>query len=261
MQKKKSGDAFKGFPYRLYNDLLEMRRLWKVGKLLIGRRAARDLPDADLVKVKNTTGATIARFGVLGISGVIITPTDRANQFKQRPALTGTTPTTADHAGKFVIVQEPIRAGKTGLAIVSGVSVAKLNVGDADHQFADVRNADATELDTGNTGAARILYKESGTGSGKWGLVRVSNGSPGGSVWMVKAQVDEVGGVAADDATFNVDNVSIVQPDANADYPNGATPTQFNNSLDGELDDDAYIYAVYNVTTELWDTIAGPCPA
>ena len=262
-KKVNAGDPFK-FPASFFNDLVEMRQLWKAGLLSIGVTGIRDIPDADIIQAKNTTEATIARFGVMGISGVIISPTDRLNQFKERPALTGTTPTTAGHASKFMVAQIPIRAGKTGPAIVSGTTIVQVNIVDADHEFADVKDSDATQLESANTGAASILYKPTGTGS-KWCVVRIGNGSPGGCVWMIKAQVNglgtgEAGGVAAVDATFDVDNVTIVQPDKNASYPNATTPTEFNNSLAGALDNDAYVYAVYNVTTELWDTIAGSCP-
>ncbi|RJQ82501.1 MAG: hypothetical protein C4519_07805, partial [Desulfobacteraceae bacterium] len=65
--------------------------------------------DADMVIVKNASGADRARFEILGINTPVITPTDNLDQFLNRPALSGVVPTAANHWGKFVVLAEPIR--------------------------------------------------------------------------------------------------------------------------------------------------------
>src|SRR5688500_18479400 len=51
---------------------------------------------ADVVTVRNDSGADLDQFGVLGIDGAIFTPTDNSNLFKSRVLLKGITPTIAD---------------------------------------------------------------------------------------------------------------------------------------------------------------------
>jgi hypothetical protein len=76
-----------------------------------------------------------------------------------------------------VIAVEPIGADKLGMAAIDGVVQCKLDVIDASHRFATPKPGSTTELKTASSGEAAILWKESGTGAGKWGLVRIGAGS------------------------------------------------------------------------------------
>ena len=128
---------------------------------------------ANIVFIKNDSNADVGRFGVLGISGVETDPTASAQaaaQFAERPVLTGTTPTTASYSEQFCVTIEPIADGAIGRAAVSGVFACKVNVTDADHQFADVKNNDRTQLESVDCGVCQLLWKESGTGANKWAL-------------------------------------------------------------------------------------------
>lgn len=127
-------------------------------------------PDG-LVLIKNDTASAVDRFGILGIDGPIITPTDNADAFKDRVALSCSGPTAGTHDAKFVICYEPIPAGEYGLAWASGVCQVQINVTDADHAFADITGSDTAKLASGLAGGAQILWKESGTGT-KWAIVR-----------------------------------------------------------------------------------------
>jgi hypothetical protein len=76
------------------------------------------------VYVKNTTGSDLARWGVLAITGLEITPTeDNVAQFEAMPVLTGATPSASTTA--WGIAVEPIAAGKVGRLAVAGVVQAK----------------------------------------------------------------------------------------------------------------------------------------
>ena len=48
--------------------------------------------DADVVLVRNDSGADVGRFGILGIGGPIITPEDNLDEFKRMVAVSGVTP-------------------------------------------------------------------------------------------------------------------------------------------------------------------------
>jgi hypothetical protein len=127
-----------------------------------------------LVLVKNASGADRERFDVLGVNAPLFGPSDNLESFKNTLALTGITPT-ADHAGRFVILQEPLKADAIGLALAAGVSIVHINVQDQAHRLADVAEGTAGNLRSGSAGVAQILWKEAGTGV-KWALVRLGAG-------------------------------------------------------------------------------------
>ena len=117
---------------------------------------------------------TVGRWGVLAITGVAITPTSSSGgataSFEEMPVLTGGTPSATTTA--WCVAVEPIESGKIGKVAVGGVVQCKVEVDKADDKFVACK-ASASELKTGVKGEGLILYKESGTGSGKWALVRL----------------------------------------------------------------------------------------
>jgi hypothetical protein len=130
-----------------------------------------------IVLVKNDSGADCDRFAVLGISGILYTPTENEEGFKNRPALVGDTPAAPDHRGKFVILQEPVAAGNLGRACAGGVTPVQIAVTDEDHGFADISDGSSATLASAPSGPARILYRETGTGT-KWAVVLLGSWGP-----------------------------------------------------------------------------------
>jgi hypothetical protein len=124
---------------------------------------------------------TVARWGVLAITGVAITPTSSSGgataSFEEMPVLTGGTPSATTTA--WCVAVEPIESGKVGKVAVGGVVQCKVEVDKSDDKFV---GCSASGLKTGVKGEGLILYKESGTGSGKWALVRLAGGGAGGIV-------------------------------------------------------------------------------
>jgi len=115
---------------------------------------------------------TVARWGVLAITGVAITPTGESGgataSFEEMPVLTGGTPSATTTA--WCVAVEPIESGKIGKVAVGGVVQCKVEVDKSDDKFVGCSSGG---LKTGVKGEGLILYKESGTGSGKWALVRL----------------------------------------------------------------------------------------
>ena len=144
---------------------------------------AQSLPrSSDLIAVKHLSGAVLPMYGIVGFwgngssgsIGPVYGPDDNLPEFKRRPDESGGEGGHSD-VGRFAILQQPIKAGYLGVAQVSGVALCKLDVVYETHVYADVKDGNADELKTGEVGAAEILWKQSGTGSGKWALVRLGN--------------------------------------------------------------------------------------
>jgi hypothetical protein len=129
-----------------------------------------------IVYVQNNTGSDCDEFDVMGIDDMAITPTQNEAHFKwKRPVISGVIPSTADSTGKFVIAFEAIPDGEIGRAFIGGVCPAYIHMQAAGDAFADVADGETSYLQSGSSGAAQILWVESGTGN-KWALVRLSGG-------------------------------------------------------------------------------------
>jgi hypothetical protein len=161
-----------------WNACLDAAEAHREGQTFTPIPGNKQFRQADIVLVKNSSGSAVARFGVLGISGVIFTPSAALASFQNQVAFTGVAPTTADHKGKFLVCLDPIANGKVGRAWIAGVCQVQVDIADASHKFCDVKNSDKTQLKSGGSGSGRILYKPSGTGT-KWCVVRFGNDSGG----------------------------------------------------------------------------------
>ena len=161
---------------------------------MLGTTEGGELP-AGWLFAKNGTGADVDRFAPMGVSGINISPTDNSHEFQNNASITLRTPTEAD-GGAFVIAQEPIENGRVGRVMASGVSPVKLWVVDTDDTHADINPmvSDDGMLYTGG-GNARIMFKEAGTGTGKWGLVQFPNA--GTSLWRFQLTASLSGGTAS----------------------------------------------------------------
>lgn len=163
LHKVRPGDPLR-VPARAYNAFVDAAHLAQ--RIESDAQAGPALPGQHehLVRVRNDSGADLPRFGILGIDRPIIIPEDNADEFKQHTAVVGAAVTTTDeYIGRFVIAREPIASGKIGWAMIRGITPVVINVVDDDHTHADTYS-DERFLRSGFTGAARILWKEDGTG-------------------------------------------------------------------------------------------------
>jgi len=144
------------------------------------------------VYCKNTTEETVPRWGVLEIAGLEIEPTTPESEetgdnaatksFQEMPVLAGAMPSIGS---LFCIALEPIASQKIGRVALSGVVQVKLDIQSEDDNTATVKDDSVEELQTG-VGSAEILWKESGTGPGKWGLIRFGSSGTGGKARLCK---------------------------------------------------------------------------
>jgi len=174
LRKVSAGDPL-SIPADAYNSFVDAARAHRGGVAMdAGQPGARAVQPAT-IKIKNTSGADLDMFSVVGVDGILFGPADNLDQFKREPVLTAVTPTT-DHAGAFAVLLQPVAAGKFGVACVDGVVQVRVNVTDEAHDRADVLDGDATKLGSSADGSARIIWKEAGTGD-RWAVVRLADPS------------------------------------------------------------------------------------
>lgn len=160
------GDSiFQNLTARKFNDFSQVADAFREGRLqtLGGSNSGRP------VLIENDSGEKLDAHSILGISGAAVGPADDENQFRFNPVLKGITPVATTHSAKFAVLLQPADQGAIVEAQVAGFAVAKVNINSTSDEFADVKNADNTQLESGKSGCP-IIPVESGTGT-KWCIV------------------------------------------------------------------------------------------
>jgi hypothetical protein len=160
---------------RTWNALMDLAR----GQVAVPSGEPMPVDRAGLVLVQNGSGEDLERYGVLGISGLVFDADDDLDAFHSNSALTGVKPTAA-HRGLFVVVVEPIANGDYGYARMAGATPILVNVVDEGDTYADIEDDTAhvcIRLKSDLRGAARILWKQAGTGE-RWAYVHFPLDSP-----------------------------------------------------------------------------------
>ncbi|MGD8453668.1 MAG: hypothetical protein PVJ57_17790 [Phycisphaerae bacterium] len=174
LSKVNPGDVL-NIPASAYNAFVDAAAAHQQRQFNVGGAPRSNFRQTGIVSVRNDTGAVCPRFGVLGISGPLIWPSDDADAFKERVVLTGTTPTAA-HVGRFVVTLEPIPIGGIGRAFVDGVCVARVTIDSELHACADVSAGVVASLKSCAVGSARMLWvqdAEHRSGSVAWCVVQL----------------------------------------------------------------------------------------
>lgn len=166
-----------------FNTFIDAAQDFRDRQRGIAQSTRRDLREPDIVLVRNDSGGTIGRFGILGIDGPIIPPAQNLEEFQNRVALIGVKPQKTDHTGRFVITLGPVAAGDIGQAYAAGVCPARLNVTDETlDRLADIGDSQMTHLEVSSSGSATILWREGGTGV-QWSVVRLGTPSAPPLFW------------------------------------------------------------------------------
>lgn len=119
--------------------------------------------------VRNDTGATLPRFGVVGIGAPLLDPDDDEAAFLEQIVFAGELATNGDYDLKWGLTLAPIASGEIGEAVVQGLSFAKLDTADAT-EAGPADDGDVNALTEASCGLARVLYRQSGVGD-KWAIV------------------------------------------------------------------------------------------
>jgi len=163
-----------------FNAFVDAARAHQAGRHGLGRTARPDLRQGNLVLVRNDSGFDLDRYSVLGLSGTLFDPTTYPTSFQREIAVTGVIPMPGTHDDNFVILQEPVKDGDLGLAMIAGVSIVKVYVVSAEansiFSYAKLQAA-AASLEKAPSGPAKIIYIEAGTGN-KWAIVSFGHRKP-----------------------------------------------------------------------------------
>lgn len=141
---------------QFHNDLVDLLNAQKLGGNARLRQGHHTPKDFCLVKARNSSGGNVRRGEVLEFTAELLT--DKEQQY---PWFTGDL-NSGDYPG-WGITRWPIPSGEIDEVVCVGVCLAYVDVLDIDHPFAD-RKISSLTLESGETGAVKIISPLSGTG-------------------------------------------------------------------------------------------------
>jgi hypothetical protein len=159
-----------------WNTVVDAARDYQRRSLRQGAAQTADSRSTGIVQVKNASGQDCYQFEVLGLDAgtAVIDPADNEQEFRQRIVLAGVTPAAA-HADAFGILQEPVKSGKIGRAMLVGVTQCWVDIKAEADTHAEPAAGTVASLVSASSGIARILWKQAGTGL-KLAIVRLGGG-------------------------------------------------------------------------------------
>lgn len=169
-----SGDPLKrvlpGEPFApsaaAWNAMLDVARRVARAEASVPGSASPSAPHG-LVRVRNDSGTALDAGDIVGFGAALFTPADNLSEFRFHPTVISALPTRALHSGKFGVLVDAVPAGGIGYAQVSGIAACKVDSQSATvlPECVEVKNSDATQLSLVGDGIARVLWRESGTGT------------------------------------------------------------------------------------------------
>lgn len=202
-------------------------------------------PRAGIVPIKNVAVSAMSQYDIVGLDDILFSPSDNLLEFKNNFAFKGAIPTAVHKAAlRFGVLMEPIEAGTDRIVsvVVDGLTVARLNIVDAAHTRANVSVGESTQFVTDDNGPVNILWKESGTGTSKWGVVRLVCCSAGAGRRLRGLLC---GDLETGDGTINLRPETVIDRDSGEHVCLGVPP---DNALGMSGQDGNLIYLEWDVT-------------
>jgi hypothetical protein len=158
------GDGFviRAATWNAFVDAARAHRKNEAGRAGAGLPTPDPLTPGCTVLVKNATGSTLPAWSTVKLGSPVVDAATYPYRVSDQPVFPATTPDGSDIP--FAVTEEPIRDGKLGRAVVLGVAVADVSVSDSGHGYAAPASSSLV-LASGTSGPARIIWKESGTGT------------------------------------------------------------------------------------------------
>ena len=197
LKKVQRGQALR-IPASAYNAFIDAAADYRNRTLGIEGQYKQHDTRTGVILIRNDSGSTQEQFAVLGIDDIVISPDDNEREFRNRIVLAGVTPVEDDHKGRFVILAEPIAAGKVGRAVIAGMSAVHIDVADESEEprFAEVTEGSTASLTAKRRGSASILWRAGGTGS-QWAVVRLGKPTP---LHVFPVNLSQSGGTQGDES-------------------------------------------------------------
>src|ERR1041384_2909091 len=104
-----------------FNTMLDAAQDYRNRGQSLEAEALRPSARAGIIVVRNQSGVDRNRFDVLGLSSILISPTDNFREFAARFAMNAVT-TATTHTQKFCVLQEPVKNGGLGRAMIVGIT-------------------------------------------------------------------------------------------------------------------------------------------
>ena len=204
LNKVKSGDPL-SISATTFNTIIDATRFYQNQQHDTRQQPILPQRNNSIVLVRNDSLGDRSRFEVLGINGVLISPTDNLAEFSNRVVLKGVRPKVppgggalSDSFGRFVILLEPIKAGQIGKAVIDGICNIRVEMTYETDDYADVIPGVTTYLRSGYAGSAFLLWvepeAERNPSNIAWAVARlgVSNNELRHVVRSFWARIDEI---------------------------------------------------------------------
>lgn len=162
--KVRKGDPL-AIPAAAYNGFIDAAIANRQGRPQGG--LSQPKPDASqngIIPIRNDTGATLPRWGVVGIGSALVDPATSELGFVNRPAMSGVDPSALTHSGQFAVMMEAVRAGAIAPGLVSGTVPVKVDITNDHDTWADVTDGNPNHLTSTPLGSAEILWPRPGPG-------------------------------------------------------------------------------------------------
>ena len=181
LEKVRPGDGFaiRADTWNAFIDAARAHRRNEAGAAGAGRPTPDNPTPGCTVYVRNDTGSTLPAWSTVKLGTPVVDAATYPFRVSSEPVFPATEPDGADIP--FAVTTQPIRDGKLGTAVVLGVAVADVSVSNSAHTHAAPANASLV-LASGTSGPARIIWKESGTGTLKAVVLLDRTGSGGTTI-------------------------------------------------------------------------------
>lgn len=145
-------------PASTFNTIIDAAEDFQRRQINQGSDAIQGFASSGVITVRNQSGSFLDQFNVLGLTSVLITPSQNELEFYSRWAMNTETPADGDEQA-FCVLQEPIDNGAMGKALIVGVTPVLMKR--ASGETSDYAGIDSgqTYLRSGNEGA-QILWEE-----------------------------------------------------------------------------------------------------
>lgn len=150
------------------------------GGRLTSRGGGNVAREAGVITVRNTTGSSLPRRGVVGL-GEPVFDADSDDGFVSHGVMMDARVPTAADTGRIAVMLRPVSAvaGALGPALLVGAVAVRVLIASPSHTHADVIDGDVTRLTSAAAGAARILWRGADSGEA-WCIVLLGGGGGGG---------------------------------------------------------------------------------